>query len=133
MSRVTVPLTDSRDEWSQSFLDLSQLIVEGFEIDFIRARLDAAKITYEKQFGTMVLLERLLSKLGQPPARLEGLRTLQNLRNKTKGHVGGSDADDLAQQAQMEHGSFTAHFQHVCGMVTGDLETVEKLFTPASP
>lgn len=133
IDRVSLPLTASRDEWAQAFLDLSQLVVEGLEIDVIRAKLDSAKVSYENQFGTIVLLERLMSRDGQPPARLEGLRTLQTLRNKTKGHAGGSDADDLAHSAQMEHGSFTNHFQHVCKLVADDLESVEKLLTPMTP
>jgi len=61
--------------------------------------------------------------------RLVGLRTVQLLRSKAKGHVGGSDADQLAHDVLMEHETFANHFRHVCTQVSDELETIEKLLS----
>jgi hypothetical protein len=54
------------------------------------------------------------------------LRTVQNLRSKAKGHAGGGEAQQLANDALMEHESFANHFQHVCTQVADELEIIEK-------
>lgn len=131
LGRVNTPLTTSRDEWAESFMDLAKLVVEGFESKHIRAQLDAAGIPYEKGDKTIALLEKCLNK-GETSGeihRLVGLRTVQLLRSKAKGHVGGSDADQLAHDALMEHDTFANHFRHVCTQVSEELETIEKLFS----
>lgn len=48
IDRVNVPLTSSRDEWSQAFVALSKLLIEGFQISIIRARLDDLGVAYNK-------------------------------------------------------------------------------------
>ena len=131
LERVNTPLTASRDEWAEAFMDLAKLVVEGFVTKPIRAQLDAAKVPYEKEDKTIALLEKLFSK-GETSGeihRLIGLRTVQLLRTKAKRHVGGSDANQLAQDALMEHETFANHFRHVCTQVSEDLETIEKLFS----
>jgi hypothetical protein len=129
MEHINTPLTSSRDEWAQSFLDLSQLVVEGFVTDAIRARLDHEKIAYAKEVRSIALLEKLLDERdGTEGQKFEGLRTVQYLRNKTKGHAGSSEAAELAQQAHSEHETFANHFRFVCQKVAADLEAVERLF-----
>ncbi len=116
LEHVNTPLTASRDEWAEAFMDLAKLVIEGFETKTIRARLDAAHVPYEKEDRTIVLLEKLLSKADSSveAQKLTGLRTVQLLRSKAKGHAGGSEAQQLAQDALMEHETFANHFQHVC-------------------
>ena len=41
LERVNTPLTASRDEWAEAFMDLAKLVIEGFETKGIRAKLDA--------------------------------------------------------------------------------------------
>lgn len=131
LERVNTPLTASRDEWAEAFMDLAKLVVEGFETKPIRARLDAEKIPYEKEDRTIALLEKLLNKgnTSSVNQKLVGLRTVQLLRSKAKGHVGGSEAEQLAHDALMEHESFPNHFRHICTQVADDLETIEKLLS----
>jgi hypothetical protein len=131
LKRVSTPLAASRDEWAEAFMDLAKLVVEGFEIKIIRGKLAAAQVPYDMKEQTITLLEKLLSKIdtsgkGQ---RLVGLRTVQLVRSRAKGHVGGSEADQLAQDAMMEHETFANHFRHVCRQVADELKTVEKLFS----
>jgi hypothetical protein len=47
LDRVNTPLTESRDEWAEAFMDLAKLVVEGFETKVIRAKLDAMQIPYK--------------------------------------------------------------------------------------
>ena len=131
LERVNTPLTTSRDEWAEAFMDLAKLVVEGFETRPIRARLDAEKIPFDKDDRTIALLERLMN--GDAPAgearKLVGLRTVQYVRSKAKGHTGGSDADQLVQDVLTEHETFANHFRHVCKQVAAELEIVEGLLS----
>ena len=131
LDRVNVPLTTSREEWGEAFMDLAKLVVEGFETSAIRAKLNESSVTFNKDDKTIVLLEKLLNSNTSTPQfkRLEGLRTVQNLRSKAKGHVGGGEAEELAQQALLEYETFSNHFKHVCTLVVEDLYSVEKLCT----
>lgn len=54
LERVNTPLTASRDEWAEAFMDLAKLVVEGFETKPIRAKLDAAQVPYDKEDKTIV-------------------------------------------------------------------------------
>jgi len=131
LDRVNTPLTESRDEWAEAFMDLAKLVVEGFETKSIRTKLDTAQVPYEKDEKTIALLEKLLSKGGASGQRqkLIGLRTVQLLRSKAKGHVGGSEAEQLVQDALMEHETFGNHFRHVCIQVADELEVIEQLIS----
>lgn len=128
LDRVSTPLTESRDEWAEAFMDLAKLVVEGFETKPIRAKVDAAKVQYDKQDRTITLLEKLLNKYNTTgkPQKLVGLRTVQHLRSKVKGHVGGREAEQLAQDALMEHETFGNQFRHVCTQVADELEMIEQ-------
>ena len=128
LERVNTPLTASRDEWAEAYMDLAKLVIEGFETQAIRTRLDEAQVPYDKEDRTIALLEKLLSKTGASGdvQKLGGLRTVQLLRSKAKGHAGGSEAEQLAQDALMKHETFANHFQHVCAQVGDELETIEK-------
>jgi hypothetical protein len=128
VGRVNTPLTSSRDEWAESFMDLAKLVVEGFETKPIRVRLDQAQVPYTQDDKTIALLEKLFGRDGKSTDKLTGLRTVQHLRSKAKGHVGGSDSDDLAQSALTDHETFANHFKHVCQLVVNDLEAIEKRF-----
>lgn len=132
LERVNTPLTTSRDEWAEAFMDLAKLVVEGFEVTTIRGKLDAVQVSYDKKDDkTIALLEKLLNKHNTSDniLRLDGLRAVQSLRTKLKGHVGGSEANQLAHEALMNHETYANHFQHICTQVADELETIEKLFS----
>ena len=57
--RISTPLTESRDEWSEAFLDFAKLVVEGFNVKPIRSNLDRKEITYRPEDRTIALLEKL--------------------------------------------------------------------------
>jgi hypothetical protein len=56
LHRANPPLTASRDEWANAFMDLSQLIAEGFEVKEIRKALQDKSITFDQKDQSIVLL-----------------------------------------------------------------------------
>jgi len=126
IERVSTPLTTSRDEWAEAFMDLAKLVVEGFVINAIRARLEELGIEYEKKEQSIVLLERLINERAESTEKqqLTGLRTVQLLRTKAKGHASGQEVEALVQEVLAQHESFTKHFKHICAALTLELQTI---------
>ncbi len=131
LERVSTPRTASRDEWAEAFMDLSKLIIEGFDVKVIRAKLGDAKLAFEDNDKSLALVEKLLTGYSNSTdaQRLEGLRTVQLIRTKVKGHSGGREAAELAQDAVKQHETFAAHFDHICEIVADELERIERLFS----
>ena len=132
LERVHIPRTSNRDEWADAFGLLANLIIEGFQVKAIRARLEKMSITFDTQEKSLALLDKFLigcRKLdyGQ---RLEGLRTVQLIRSiGGSAHPRGSTAGDLANNALEEHGTYSAHFESVCRTVKHELELIEEAFS----
>jgi hypothetical protein len=112
LQRASVPLTTSRDEWADSFMDLSQLVVEGFELKFIRTKLEEIGAPYTDKEQSLLLLERYCEKKGNStlPDGFAGLRTIQRIRSKVKGHAGSSEAKKIVNDALAEYETFSKHF-----------------------
>ena len=127
--RVTTPYTPSRDEWAQAFMDFSQLIVEGFVLKAIRRKLDSLEVAYDQE-KSIALLEKLLAAKSLLPKdqELEGLRTTNLIRTKTKAHSGSTQAYELAANALRSHDSYANHFRHVCKIVMDELSLIQQAF-----
>ena len=125
LERITKPRTTSRDEWAEAFADLSKLIIEGLQVVFFRDRLKERNLTFRKDEKSLVLIERLLD----PGRKLDGLRTVQRIRSTNRAHAAGSEAAELADRALGEHGTYSAHFDHVCGSVAQELQLVEEVLS----
>lgn len=97
---------------------LDQLLVEGFEEDWLRTKAQELGQSPQTQERSLVLAERCLRGFGftdeSAKATILPLRTLHNLRSKIKGHVAGLEARELRQAALNEHGSFRNHFRFLC-------------------
>jgi hypothetical protein len=130
LERVSTPLTTSRDEWAEAFMDLAKLVVEGFVITAIRARLEKSGIAYEQKEQSIALLERLINEGAESTAKqpLTGLRTVQLIRTKAKGHASGREVETLVHDVLAEHESFTNHFKHVCATLALELQTIAGAF-----
>lgn len=131
LERVSTPRTTSRDEWGREFKGLAKLVVEGFQVRAIRTRLQESDIEFEGEEKSLKLIERFLvghNALADGGV-LTGLRTVQTIRTKVDAHHGGSAGQDLANDALMEHESYTAHFESVCETVVQELEMIEKVFS----
>jgi len=111
-------------------MDLSKLIIEGFEIKNIREKLRASQVAFKNEEGSINLLEKMIN-IGSESShakKLDGLRTVQLLRTKAKGHSSGSEAKKLADKAIRDYGSFRDHYQYVCSLVVDELSLIEKRF-----
>ena len=130
--RVNTPVSNSKDEWAQSFLDLSKAVVEGFETRPIRALLRQEKVPFDKEERTLSLLEKLLTSQVPDdghPTRLQGLRAAYRIRSKVQSHIGGTEADEIARNALVEHGSYREPFEHICNKIAKELEQIEEGLT----
>lgn len=127
IDNATVPVTSSRDEWGESFLALTQLVNEGFVVKAIRNRLREKDIEFDKEEGSLSLLEKIVNsnKTLEEPFRLNGLRTAQLIRTKTKGHSAKTDAEKLSMEALSEHETYASHFRHICETICDELEIIQ--------
>ena len=128
LQNVSTPLTDSRDEWARSFQGLAQLIVEGLEVSWLRGWLDEHDITYSKDEQSIALLEKALRarNVVARDARLEGLRSVQEIRSRVGAHVRGTRAEELARDALAEHATYAEHFRTICMDVVVELKLLEE-------
>ena len=130
LERVSIPHTASRDEWSATFMELSKLIVEGFQIKVIRKKLQEINIAFDEEEKSLSLLEKFF--VGQckinADQKLVGLRAVQNIRS-TFAHSGSSKADNLANSALQEHGTYAEHFKNICTIVADELDMIEQAFS----
>lgn len=121
---VYTPRTNSRDQWAKAFTELAKLTVECFDTRGIRIELKRRGIewTKDEECRSLALIERLVD------GNLDGLRAVQRVRSKVDAHVRGSEADSLSNNALKHHGSYAAHFEHVCRDVIDELEHIERAF-----
>lgn len=130
IERVSTPRSASRDEWTTAFMDLSKLIIEGFQIKAIRKRLEGIDIAFEKNERSIALLEKNLiahNKISDGQ-RLEGLRTVQHIRS-TSAHSSNRTSLELANSALSEFETYSAHFGHICETVACELRLIEEAFS----
>ena len=123
VDRIYTPRTGSRDEWAGAFKELSKLIIECFDVSGIRGELDRRGIEWGKGEPSLALLERVVD------GPLAGLRLAQRIRNKVDAHVRGAEADSLSDEALKQHGTYAAHFQHVCRDLIEELRRIEQAFS----
>lgn len=118
IDRVYTPRTGSRDEWAGAFKELSKLIVECFDVKSIREELDRRGIEWTKNEGNLALIGRVVP--------VSGLKSIQRIRSKVDAHVGGTAAESISDDALRQHGSYTAHFEHVCQDVIEEMKRIEQ-------
>jgi hypothetical protein len=127
LDRANPPLSSSRDEWAEAFLDLSQLLAEGFVTKTLRKWTEEAAIATDPQEQSISLLEKLVNhgRRAEDEFKLIGLRTAQRIRSKVKGHSGSSEAKKLSEDALAKHGSYAEHFKQVCLNIMDELKAIE--------
>ncbi|MCY4610294.1 MAG: hypothetical protein OXC38_01050 [Gammaproteobacteria bacterium] len=84
------PATDSPSEWGDELLSLDQLLVEGFLVTSLRTIADENDAKYEKDWGSLMLLEIVLTARGKENDHAKKivapLKELHNLRISMKAH-----------------------------------------------
>lgn len=130
LNRANVPLTSSKDEWSEAVMDITKVVIEGFDAKAIRGQLEKVGAAYEKDDRTITLLDKLLSfgRHIDDPFRLDGLREAQRIRSKIGGHTKGTEAQQIIQGVLSEHGSFPEHFTNLCKRIAAELVSIESIF-----
>ena len=128
MDHVSVPLTSSRDEWGEAFLDLTKLVHEAFVVKPLREKLAERQVPFDNQVRSIALLEKLVNDVHQSDetVQLDGLRAAQLIRTKTKRHTSGSEAEELARSALQEHETFANHFRHICRQMHEEMVMIEE-------
>ncbi len=128
LDRANPPLTSSREEWANAFLDLSRLLTEGFETKTIRKWLMDSGVTFKQEEQSISLLQKLIAHRSVPGENIElsGLRSMQSIRSKVASHSGGSEGRQLLEQAIAQYGSLATHFKHICTLIVSELEVIEK-------
>ena len=131
LERANTPRTGSRDEWAQAFMDLSKLVIEGFEIKAIRTKLNEMQIGFNKEDKSLALIEKAFTGSRAPAdeSKLDGLKRVQAIRSTIAAHSSGSLAAELELDALNKHGTFSAHFDSVCRNVIDELKVIEETFS----
>ena len=125
--RLNTPIAANRDEWAEAFLELTKVAVEPFRLTALRSVLDERNIPYDQQDRSLGLLEKLLAPARQAngkATRLAGLREVQSIRTKVHAHSSGSEATEVSRSALLQHGSYKAHFEHICDLIAEALREI---------
>ena len=137
-NQVHYPVTSSPDEWANELLQLDKLVVEGFQVKWLRKRAAACGRTAKASAASITLVEECLVDLGfeDEDARnvVKPLRSLHTLRTKLKGHASDESATEIKRTAISGHGTYKAHFRVLCQECDEALRTINEAFDqPPSP
>ena len=128
VEKALYPATDSIEEWGNEILALDHLVVEGFLVKGLRPIVSAYGGTHEKEWGSLKLLEVVLSAAGhtEEHARklVNPLRELHGLRNPAKAHGDTSGRQAAVAMARRTHGTLRKHFQDLAGRVRNSIKQI---------
>jgi hypothetical protein len=134
-SKVHYPATEASEEWGNEIMALDKVLVEGFEVGWLKAKASELKQKTLASDGSLALTEQCLRGLGfdeeQAKSTVAPLRTLHHLRSKLKGHVAGSEANALRQEALGEHGTYRNHFEDLCSRCDAAMKRIAEAFSAA--
>ncbi|MCE2530597.1 MAG: hypothetical protein J4G11_12135, partial [Acidimicrobiia bacterium] len=124
---VIVPRMENRDEWGKALVTLSIGVLEGFSRKELRKVLKAEGIEVCSEWGSIVLLEKVLRARGvmDTDSKLVALRELNDGRRFSGVHVRGSDAKAYLRATLNAHGSHQKHFEHLCTELAKELTLIE--------
>ena len=125
---LTVPRTESRQEWGDALVALSNSVIEGFVVKELRQILRDGGGNVDKQWRSIKLLEEILQNRGipLPGGSLTALREVNEGRVFSDLHATGSKGAELSRAVMEKHGTFTAHFEYLCEEVAKELALVEQ-------
>ena len=131
-SDLVVPRMESRDEWFDAVLWLSNAIVEGFSVKELRCTLTHENVTFDRDWKSIKLLEQVLPTRGipLPGGRLSTLREINEIRVYSGLHATAGRSEEVAIQRVEQHGSFVQHFEFLCDEVAKELSLIETVLTP---
>lgn len=130
LDQAFTPRTSSKDEWAEACMRLAKLVNEGLVAKTIKLRLSEKKIDFEKNEGSLKLFERLWTELAGEQKALAGMREVQAVRSKIRGHRPTTEGENLARKALCDHGSYRAHFEEICQTLTSELAIIDHFLAP---
>jgi hypothetical protein len=129
-ARANYPVTNSNDEWCNELLLLDQLLVEGFNVKWLRKKATDLGRTPDPKSGSLKLLQECLIGLGYEEESAESIvqpfKVLHDLRTKLKGHSSDTSAEQIKQDALKKHNTYRRHYEHIaskCDESMGDVVT----------
>ena len=129
LEKVTLPVANNKDEWSEACMNISKLVIEGLSKKYIKNYLRENSQTVDNQHGSIRLYGQALSYHYEDEIdqNLSAMRNAQAIRSKVRGHSSGSEAEQLISEAMRLHEDFTSHFQFMCDGVLQELERIEDM------
>ena len=113
--RVHYPVTASQEEWATALMNLDQLVVEGLSRSYFKSKAQEVGIMVDPTWGSLKLIREILLRAqvngDEATAIAVPLMSLHDLRNKMKGHAGGSDAKVIRDTLIAQHGDLKSHFR----------------------
>lgn len=126
---VHYPVTDSSSEWGDEILALDHIAVEGFLVKGLRAIIDANTGVYEKDWGSLKLLEVALALTGrtedQAKDAVAPLRELHALRNPAKAHGDPKGRRLAITAARKSHGTLRNQFSDLSQRLATALNVIK--------
>jgi hypothetical protein len=134
ISVVHSPASDAQAEWANEVLALDQMIVEGFSVKALRSRLTKAGATVEKDWGSLRLMQALLTASGVEPEdaakTIDPLKALHTLRSKLKGHAAVRERRELEANARREFETLRAHFLDLASKCDDAMRVIRATLMP---
>lgn len=128
IDEVQYPVTASRDEWANEIMGLDQLLVEGLDQKWLRAKAIELGEVPSATMRELKLLERCLVGLGfegdHACELMRPFHELHNLRSLVRGHRWGSEANSESKRVLNEFGEYKRHFTSLCQRCEESLELI---------
>ena len=128
VEKVLGPATDTIEEWGNEILALDHLVVEGFDNKGLRSIITANDRAFEKEWGSLKLLEVVLSLTGhteeQAKELVAPLKELHGLRNPAKAHGDPKGRQVAVASARKAHRTLRKHFQDLAGRVRNSIKQI---------
>lgn len=118
LDRVHYPVTDSTDEWEDELLLLDQLLIEGLNEKWLRAKAKELNVALVHGVRSIGLIEKCLTGMGldseDAQSKVAPLRLLHYHRNKLKAHASQASARrELKAEAISCYGSYNRHYTYL--------------------
>jgi hypothetical protein len=131
VNKVHYPVTKSPDEWEKELHTLHKLLIEGFITSDLRLRLKNLGGTVSLEWGSVKLIEQILSL--SPDKNLikeimNPLKELNLLRSKISGHATGKEAKEIKAKIIKEHKTFHSHFRQLSSRCDKAFRALQSFF-----
>ncbi len=117
MDRLHYPITNATDEWANALLVLDQIVVEGLDHSYFKAKLKFMEQPIDPSWHSITMMERVLETAGLDDNKtsvvVKPLRELHHLRTKMKGHAAAKEATIIRDGLITQYGNLNNHFRNL--------------------